>query len=410
MPSIRARLLARLPVEDRGARWRFVLYALHLLTLFGLALSNVFAVIAVVALPFTGPLPRREWRELRPVLLPLCLYVLFLLAAIAASYEPLASLRETGELFVLITLPLAFVAVRGARAARWLVDAIVLVTAALAALGLFQLALGFGDIDHRIRGPFSHYMTFAGFVLLADLLLVGRWVLRPDAPEPRSPIDRWPVALACFAAFQLALFASLTRNAWVGLAVALPLVVGLVRPRWLLAAIPAVALFVLLAPTPTLWRAISVIDIHDESNYDRLCMTQAGLAMVAERPLLGIGPDLVKKRYAIYRDPTAPRLRVPHLHNSYLELAAERGLLSLGAYLALMGASLTAAWRTFRRARAGQGGAGDLALGALGAIVAFAVAGLFENNWGDTEVQRLALFVLALPFCARLDGEEGLPG
>lgn len=113
MPSIRARLLARLPVEDRGARWRFVLYALHLLTLFGLALSNVFAVIAVVALPFTGPLPRREWRELRPVLLPLCLYVLFLLAAIAASYEPLASLRETGELFVLITLPLAFVAVRG---------------------------------------------------------------------------------------------------------------------------------------------------------------------------------------------------------------------------------------------------------------------------------------------------------
>ena len=33
------------------------------------------------------------------------------------------------------------------------------------------------------------------------------------------------------------------------------------------------------------------------------------------------------------------------------------------------------------------------------ALFAFNVAGLFENNWGDTEVQRPVLFLLALPFC-----------
>ena len=33
------------------------------------------------------------------------------------------------------------------------------------------------------------------------------------------------------------------------------------------------------------------------------------------------------------------------------------------------------------------------------ALLAFNTAGLFENNWGDTEVQRVVLFVLALPFC-----------
>ena len=31
----------------------------------------------------------------------------------------------------------------------------------------------------------------------------------------------------------------------------------------------------------------------------------------------------------------------------------------------------------------------------------WAVAGLFEHNWGDTEVQRVVLAVLALPFCLR---------
>jgi O-antigen ligase len=53
--------------------------------------------------------------------------------------------------------------------------------------------------------------------------------------------------------------------------------------------------------------------------------------MVAERPLFGIGPDLVEARYPIYRHPTAPRYTVPHLHNDLLQLAAERGLPALAA-------------------------------------------------------------------------------
>ena len=42
------------------------------------------------------------------------------------------------------------------------------------------------------------------------------------------------------------------------------------------------------------------------------------------------------------------------------------------------------------------------------ALIAFSIAGLFENNWGDTEVQRLVLFLLAVPFCLEAD-EAGAP-
>jgi O-antigen ligase len=278
---------------------------------------------------------------------------------------------------------------------RRLVDALLAVAALLACAGLAQYLFGYGGLDRRIRGPFSHYMTFSGFLLVADLLLIasmlcaGRW---------RSPW-RW-LALGVV---NVALVGSLTRGAWVALGLTLTALVVVRAPRWLLAWAPAALLFTILAPVPILHRMLSIADLRDTSNYDRLCMLDAGLAMVAERPLFGLGPDLVKRRYPIYRAPTAPRYHVPHLHNSLLQLAAERGLPALGSYLALTGASFWIAWRRYR-SEGREGPRADLYLGVMLALLAFNLAGLFENNWGDTEVQRVLLFVLAIPFCLPAQG------
>ena len=119
--------------------------------------------------------------------------------------------------------------------------------------------------------------------------------------------------------------------------------------------------------------------------------------------MLGIGPDQVKLRYPLYRHPTAPRFRVPHLHNSFLQIAAERGLLSLVAYLVLLAVPVLASWRGLRRAEREGKGPADLYLGVMAAVVGFAVAGLFEHNWGDVEVQRVLLAIFAMPFCLRAE-------
>jgi O-antigen ligase len=111
---------------------------------------------------------------------------------------------------------------------------------------------------------------------------------------------------------------------------------------------------------------------------------------------------MVAELYPIYRNPTAPRHTVGHLHNTFIDLAAERGLLSLAAYLWLMMAGAVVAARGWRR-----GEARDLNLGVLLAVVAFNIAGLFEANWRDTEVQRLVLFLLAAPFVVRSRGGDG---
>jgi O-antigen ligase len=130
-------------------------------------------------------------------------------------------------------------------------------------------------------------------------------------------------------------------------------------------------------------------------------MLEAGLAMIRERPLFGLGPELVERRYAIYRSPAAPRYDVPHLHNNLLQLAAERGLPALASYLGLTLAAMAVAWRELAREGGSKSRRADLYVGVMLALLAFNLAGLFENNWGDTEVQRPVLFVLAIPFCLR---------
>lgn len=405
-------------VTPDGRRVAFGLFAAHLWTVFGLALSNVLLGLSILAAPFAwsgGPqaVPAREdlGRSLRrgaPLLAALGLYVAFLLVSLAASLDPGQSRRVLSELFNLAVLPLALLLVRGERDARRVTVGVIVVAAASALLGLGQFLVGYGDLAHRIRGSFSHYMTFSGVLLVADCLLLGHLACT-RADEIRSRAWRWG-RWGALVAINAALLGSYTRSAWVGLAVALVLLVLVRAPRWLVALPVAALLFALLAPDPVVDRARSIADLDHPSNRDRLAMVQAGVAMIADRPLVGLGPQMVKTLYPRYRVESAVRDHVPHLHNTFLQLGAERGLPALGAYLALMALALVAAARRFRREGGVRGPRADLHLGVLLALVAFNVAGLFEHNWGDTEVQRLVLFVLALPFVAEAEGDaQGSP-
>ncbi|MCP5116659.1 MAG: hypothetical protein GY953_38010, partial [bacterium] len=254
-------------------------------------------------------------------------------------------------------------------------------------------------LDRRIPGQFSHYMTFAGVLLLGVFLLVGRMMVENGWKRPRN----W-LALVLITT---TLLLTLTRGAWIAAAIICTAVLLRRGRRFLpayLAALAVVAvLFVSFGPETWKSRIASITDPRDESNYDRLSMLQAGFYMISERPLFGIGPGMVKDRYPIYRHPTAPRFKAAHLHNSFLQTAAERGLLSLAVYLWLMVAGLRMAYEGYRREGGAKGERADLYLGVMLALIGFNLAGLFEANWRDTEIQRLVLFLLAVPACLRGD-------
>jgi O-antigen ligase len=422
------------PAPPRPASWsaatrervRFGLYASHLLTLFGIALSNLALGLGLLAYPVLRDPAVESLRRARPLLVAALVYSGLLVVAVVFSQDSATSLTALRELFTLAALPLALGSIAGERRLRWLFDAAI-VAAMLAALaGLGQYWFGFGDLDRRIRGPFSHVMTFSGILLLIDLLLVARLMYRPRTPAAESAaqgesrraglLGRPWLAWTALVIINVALVGSLTRNAWLGLLVGAGWLIWMRRRRLLLVAVPAALAFIVLAPVPVLARALSVSNLSDESSYDRLCMLDAGARMVAEHPLFGIGPNMVERLYPIYRHATASRLNVPHLHDSYAQLAAERGLPALASYLALLAVALVRAWRGYRADLAAGHGAGaagsraDIWLGVTAALLAFSVAGLFEHNWGDTEVQRVALLLLAAPFCLRIGGAAATAG
>ena len=68
-----------------------------------------------------------------------------------------------------------------------------------------------------------------------------------------------------------------------------------------------------------------------------------------------------------------------------------------------------AAWRVLRRVPPADEEARALVLGSMAAIAAFLVAGLFEYNFGDTEVLLVALALMALPFVVERDLEPDAP-
>ena len=144
-----------------------------------------------------------------------------------------------------------------------------------------------------------------------------------------------------------------------------------------------------------------MFDLSSKWNEQREYMWQAGLRMFRDHPITGVGLEDLHALYERYRSPAATE-PAGHLHSVPVQVAATMGTVGLIA-LAVLGVTLafTTAHRLRARVRAGGLGAA-LALGATGALVAFAIAGLFEWNLGDEEVLHPLYALIGLAWAARL--------
>ena len=118
--------------------------------------------------------------------------------------------------------------------------------------------------------------------------------------------------------------------------------------------------------------------------------------MIRDHPVLGVGPNMVEQLYAQYRVPEAVEKVNQHLHNVPLQIAAERGLPALLAWLSFVAILLVDLARRFH-----AGEQRFLAAVGLAALVSMLAAGLFEYNFGDSEFLMLFLMLVTLPFAAK---------
>jgi hypothetical protein len=338
-----------------------------------------------------------------------------------------------------------------ARARERLVAAGLSGALALSILSVLQfLLLGFDTVNNRPRGFLGHYMTAAGVEAAALVTAVARLLFPPaEGLQPRAARlrfrDLFPVSILGLAVLGLALLSraglpdllarrlfvtamaaaaitfALRREGGAGMTTVLPLVTAMVaawalvisqtRNAWLGAVFGLAAVLVLRAPR-TLWllaaavgaillaRPASIaqrLTFSDSSSVDRYYMWQAGFDMIRDRPIMGQGPGMMLRAYPSYRWPEAPNPQQPHLHDNPLQIAAERGLPALVFWVWMMAVLLATALREARTRHARPGFEGPAA---FAVIVTLLVAGVFEYNFGDSEVLMFTLLVAALPFAA----------
>src|SRR6186713_208200 len=302
------------------------------------------------------------------------------------SFAPLESFIHDRQLVLFLIVPAVYDLARGQRATM-ATDVIITVGAAAAAYGIVQYGmLHFDSLGQRPRGTLGHYMTYSGTLMLVIGVAASRLVF--------GARDRtWPALV--MPALVVALSLTLTRSAWVGACVAVG-VLFILKDLRLLGLLPVIAaLLFAFAPDSVTNRMVSMFDLRDPSNRDRLAMARTGAAMVHDFPLTGVGPAMIPKLYAQYRDPDAVNAMNPHLHNVPLQIAAERGLPALVTWLAFIVALGYGLFRLFRTEREPI-----MAAAGLAAIASMLSAGLFEYNFGDSEFLMLFLVIVTLPFAA----------
>lgn len=345
-------------------------------TAFGIA-----AILWLVALIKTGHQPR-----LPPFFMPLVAYSGLTLVSAAFSGDPLASFVDSKQLVLFLMVPVVMMFARGSNANRVL-DVIIALGSAGALYGVLQFAaLGYDSLAERPRGALGHWMTFSGVLMLVTCAAISR--LLYFQKEWLWPAIAVPALVA-------ALVLSLTRNAWLG-AVAAVLVLLALRNWRLLLVVPVAALvLVLVAPGAVMSRINSIGDMTDPTTRDRIVMLRKGVRMVKAHPVTGVGPEMVERVYLDYPDPMAVNTTNPHLHNVPVQIAAERGLPALAAWLWFVIVAIRGLWRQLR-----TGPAKALAGAGLAAMISMLVAGLFEYNFGDSEFLMLFLGLITLPYAA----------
>jgi len=267
-------------------------------------------------------------------------------------------------------------------------------------VALLQYAwIGHGTIERRVTGLLSHYMTLGGMLSVVFLIVVAAlWLDR---------LRWWLAGAAVLTGTVLVL--SLTRSAWLGTLAGLTVLASLrgwQRATRLVLACGLLGLAVFwLAPPVLSYRLEHFFSPSEVSNRMRLWLWEMGLRVVRDYPWFGTGPDQMPYIYDNYRLPTMPEGEVQaHFHDNLLQMAVERGLPGLVIWLGWYFSGLQ--WLRVRYRQVETPAEKALAAGLLAAWVSLGVAGLFEYNFGDSEILMLWLTLPAWVVPERRSGDS----
>jgi putative inorganic carbon (HCO3(-)) transporter len=359
---------------------------------------------------------RTRWRVPRNWL-PLVVFMGATVASLFASGHLRQGFPQIKKFYVYLMLFLVVSAIRTMRQVRWIALGWALAASLSAAVAVNQFYNKYEDakdahvdfymayIASRISGFMSHWMTFSGHMMMA-LMVVGALVF---FSTNRKWVG-WLVAAGGLIGVGLVL--AETRSMWFGAAVGATYLLWFWK-RWVLIAVPVlVGILLLVNPFELGDRVRSGFTPHSgdlDSNAHRAMCRAIGYRMIAAHPWLGVGPERVGPEHLDYLPP-GTKLPLPtgyygHLHNIYIQYAAERGVPAMLALMWFLGMALYDFVRALRRTPQTSERRWVLHA-AIAAMIAVLIGGFYEYNLNDSEVLAMFLAIMGCGYAAVMQTED----
>ncbi|MCX6583437.1 MAG: O-antigen ligase family protein [Candidatus Aminicenantes bacterium] len=347
----------------------------------------IFTLLAIELVIYYLSSPRSQWPELPGYYKYFLLYLLFSLVSTAFAIDKLKSLNDNKDFFIYLLIPFFLLVLNTRKRLENSLFIVLMAAVVSSLLGIITVLIEGISLDHRLRGLTSHWMTYSGLLMIPFIFFFVYLFY-----EKRKKIKL--LIAAALVPILAAILLSLTRSAWVGIFIALGAFIVYYKPKILYAAVPAAIILAFILPGSVTSRIVSIFDIHNETNKDRLYMVEVAVKIFKEYPLTGVGADNVGEIYDRYKPPEAA-LSNPHLHNNFLQELAERGIFAL---LSLVAAFVFIFILLVKKIKSSGDFEKAVAVGVFFTLIGFLIAGLFEYNFGDSELKFLLFYFLSIPF------------
>ncbi len=276
-----------------------------------------------------------------------------------------------------------------------------------------QSGLGTPDMQLKRGKPFRAQGTLGHYVVFAELLMqIGcmAWALLLISSRQSA----WAVVFGlAFVGITAALLMTETRAAVAGVVLGCLLslfLTGRGALRWV-----AVGALIAIVAGATLWiqhkRGLQWVDRDDVGTHFRILMWEDGIRLVGEHPWFGVGMETVHVHWREWNIRGFIQYNVQsHFHSTYLQIAVERGIPALLAWLWFCTAYIVFLVRLVLRLRTQNRLGCGVASGVLAGFVAFSFTSLFHYNLGEEPLAMLVFFSFGVAVALdRITKGEGAP-
>ena len=282
----------------------------------------------------------------------------------------------------------------------------------------------------RAEGTLSTYMTFSGILMMVGLLALARFLYG-------HPKEIW--LLPCLGVILACLLFTLTRQAWLGFIIGATFLISIKKGKPFLILIISIFVIVVVfkdsirskimdvglvigqnseAPfmhnlifriqstlgggsneynkAPAITRKRIYLETSDTFSH-RVFLWKGSWEIFKDHPLTGCGFRCVDKLHSKYPDPTGWVKRLRGMHNNFIQLAVDTGVLGLFTWIGIWFYFFIMLYKRFASLD-GDPNEKGIILGSAAGSIAFLTGGFIETNLYDSEVAMTLYFLMALPF------------